>query len=128
MFEPLISDFVGTGRKKIFLFVWAFLSIFVLISRMYLGAHSLDQIIYGGLIGLSYLVIYRFWLQNFLYETLIDLLNQKNKKVYGLITSILWLVFFIAPLIAYEFNVSKRPMSEAILSNLHTRCNVNHNS
>lgn len=63
MYEPLISDFVGTGKKKINLFIWAIIAVLVVISRMYLGAHSFDQVVYGSLIGMSFLVIYRFWLQ-----------------------------------------------------------------
>jgi membrane-associated phospholipid phosphatase len=63
MYEPLLSDFLGTGKKKVYLFVWAAIAVLVVISRMYLGAHSLDQVVFGSLIGLSFLVIYRFWLQ-----------------------------------------------------------------
>lgn len=69
MYEPLLSDFLGTGKKKIFLFIWVVVAVLVIISRMYLGAHSIDQVVFGSLIGLSFLVIYRFWLQQFLYDT-----------------------------------------------------------
>ena len=69
MYEPLLSDFVGTGKKKVFLIIWVVVAVLVIISRMYLGAHSLDQVVYGSLIGLSFLVIYRFWFQQFLYDT-----------------------------------------------------------
>jgi membrane-associated phospholipid phosphatase len=63
MYEPLLSDFLGTGRKKVFLLIWAIVAVLVVISRMYLGAHSFDQVVFGSLIGLSFLVIYRFWFQ-----------------------------------------------------------------
>lgn len=69
MYEPLLSDFIGTGKKKVFLAIWVVVAVLVIISRMYLGAHSLDQVVYGSLIGLSFLVIYRFWFQQFLYDT-----------------------------------------------------------
>jgi membrane-associated phospholipid phosphatase len=69
MYEPLLSDFIGTGKRKVFLFIWAVVGVLVMISRMFLGAHSLDQVVFGSLIGLSFLVIYRFWLQQFLYDT-----------------------------------------------------------
>jgi membrane-associated phospholipid phosphatase len=63
MYEPLLSDFLGTGKRKVYIFIWAVIAILVVISRMYLGAHSLDQVVFGSLIGLSFLVMYRFWLQ-----------------------------------------------------------------
>jgi membrane-associated phospholipid phosphatase len=63
MYEPLLSDFVGTGKKKVFIFIWVIIAILVVVSRMYLGAHSLDQVVYGSLMGLSFLVMYRYWLQ-----------------------------------------------------------------
>ena len=63
LYEPLISDFLGTGPKRVFIGVWAVLSALVMISRMYLGAHSLNQIIFGGLLGLSVLIIYKYKLR-----------------------------------------------------------------
>jgi membrane-associated phospholipid phosphatase len=35
----------------------------VMLSRMYLGAHSADQIVFGGLLGLALLVIYKYKLR-----------------------------------------------------------------
>jgi membrane-associated phospholipid phosphatase len=69
MYEPILSDFMGTGKKRAFLYIWVVVGVLVVISRMYLGAHSIDQVVFGSLIGLSFLVIYRFWLQQFLYDT-----------------------------------------------------------
>jgi len=69
-YEILLSDFIGTGKKKFYLYLWFVVAIGVVISRMYLGAHSLDQVVYGSLIGMSYLIIYKFWVQKFLYQTL----------------------------------------------------------
>lgn len=63
MYEPLLSDFIGTGKKRILLFIWVVLAVGTAISRMYLGAHSFDQVIFGSLIGISWLIIYKFWLQ-----------------------------------------------------------------
>ena len=62
-YEILLSDFFGTGKKRVYLLIWVIIAVGVVISRMYLGAHSLDQVIYGSLIGMSYLLIYKYWLQ-----------------------------------------------------------------
>lgn len=66
-YEPILSDFVGTGPKRVLLAVWLVISALVLISRMYLGAHSLDQIIFGCLLGFAFLIIYKFQFQRMLY-------------------------------------------------------------
>jgi membrane-associated phospholipid phosphatase len=63
LYEPLFSDFIGAGKKKFGLIIWTFVAALVMISRMYLGAHSLDQIVLGGLLGISFLAMYRLRLQ-----------------------------------------------------------------
>ena len=70
MYELILSDFIGTGKKKMYLYIWFIVAIGVVISRMYLGAHSLDQVVFGSLMGLSFLIIYKYWLQKIIYETL----------------------------------------------------------
>ena len=89
----MISDVFGCGPKKVWTFVWLFVAIMVMISRMYLGAHSLDQIVFGGLLGLSFLVYYKFFLQELLYETVINILNGKHKKFYAIVNTIIFFVF-----------------------------------
>lgn len=122
MYELLLSDFVGTGRSRVYLYVWFFMAVGVVISRMYLGAHSLDQVVYGTLIGLAFLVIYKYWLQAFLYQTLKELLNQNKKKLYFIITTILTLIFIIIPYICYHLNSQNRPIYQPLLDNLNNKC------
>ena len=128
MYEPFLSDFVGTGKQRLYLFIWGFIAVLVVISRMYLGAHSFDQVVYGSLIGLSFLVIYRFWLQEFLYDTYRDLLNQKGKLITGIITGALWVLFLIVPIIIYQSNVDQRPVDTAIVDNINKQCSLSKTS
>jgi len=58
-----LSDFIGVGRKKYLFIIWIIIVPLVMISRMYLGAHSLDQIIFGAMMGLTFLVMYRYKVQ-----------------------------------------------------------------
>lgn len=116
IYEPLISDFWGTGKNRILIWIWFVVGILMVISRMYLGAHSLDQVVYGSVIGLSFLIIYRYWLQSLLYRTVTDILNKKHVQLYTIITSALWILFLFAPIVTYHSNVTERPISPNIVS------------
>lgn len=63
LYEPLFSDFVGTGASNFFIFTWIIVVGLVMFSRLYLGVHSLDQIFFGALLGLFFVVVYRFKIQ-----------------------------------------------------------------
>jgi membrane-associated phospholipid phosphatase len=128
MYEPLLSDFLGTGKQRLYLFVWGFIAVLVVISRMYLGAHSFDQVVYGSLIGLSFLVIYRFWLQEFLYDTYRELLNQKDRLITGIITAALWVIFLIVPIVIYQMNLEQRPVNTTSVDNINSKCSFSKTS
>ena len=63
LYEPILSDFIGLAGRRVVIGVWAVVAALVMVSRMYLGVHSLDHIVLGGLMGLCWLVLYRYWLQ-----------------------------------------------------------------
>ena len=79
LYEPLISDVIGTGPKKMLTAIWVILVALVMVSRMYLGAHSLDQVIFGGLVGLSCLIAYKVFLQKEIYRSIEDCLKRKQE-------------------------------------------------
>ena len=54
---------MGLSGKKVLFWVWIILVAMVAISRMYLGVHSLDQVMFGLLTGACFLTCYRLWLQ-----------------------------------------------------------------
>jgi hypothetical protein len=72
-----------------------------MISRMYLGDHSLDQIIFGALLGITFLVIYRFKLQYLLYNIIATLIKLEHKLFYFVVNTIALIVAILVPLIIY---------------------------
>jgi len=42
LYEPILSDIVGTGKKRVLLAVLLIIAVIVMTSRMYLAAHSLN--------------------------------------------------------------------------------------
>jgi membrane-associated phospholipid phosphatase len=101
LYEPLFTDFIGAGTKKIAIIVWVIIVPLLMISRMYLGDHSLDQIIFGALLGITFLVIYRFKLQYILYNLLATLIKQEHKIFYFVANTIALIIAILVPLINY---------------------------
>ena len=67
LFEPIVSDSIGYGKCR-----WAILPLFVIgvmvpVSRMYLGVHSANQIMFGLTLGFLFLVLFKFVYQKALY-------------------------------------------------------------
>lgn len=65
---------------------------------MYLGAHSLDQIIFGSLLGLAFLIIYKYQFQQMMYNAVSNILSHKNKKLYFVINTIVFFMFLALPI------------------------------
>jgi membrane-associated phospholipid phosphatase len=63
-FDYFKKDFKGKIIKKIFLVVIILFCFFILISRIYLNVHSINQIIYGSSLGIS-LFFYYFYVLKF---------------------------------------------------------------
>jgi len=53
-------EYLGLGRRLEYLGAGVALMIFVPISRMYLGAHSLNQVMQGLSLGLAMVVFFKF--------------------------------------------------------------------
>lgn len=81
--------------------VWVLIVPLVMVSRMYLGDHSLDQIMFGALLGISFLVIYRFKLQHVLYNVLAALIKQQHKIFYFTVNTIALIIAILVPMITY---------------------------
>lgn len=123
MYEPIISDLTGTGPKKVFTFVWIVIAALVMVSRMYLGAHSLDQIVFGGFLGMAFLVYYKFFLQELLYQTITNILTNHNKKFYFLLNTIIMIIFLLLPILVYVLGETSRPPIDAtVLANIEVGC------
>jgi hypothetical protein len=121
-YEPILSDFVGTGPRKVLIGVWAIFSALVLLSRMYLGSHSLDQIIFGCLLGLAFLIIYKYQFQKMLYGAVTNVFSQKNRTLYLIINTVILVVFLGLPIVEYLINHSNRPIDGAEIANINLKC------
>ena len=68
LYEPIVSDLFGYGKKYWVAFPLFVLAVMVPISRMYLGVHSLNQILFGLTLGFVSLVLFKFVYQKALFE------------------------------------------------------------
>lgn len=121
-YEPILSDFVGTGPKKVLVGIWLILSALVLLSRMYLGAHSLDQIIFGALLGFAFLIIYKYQFQRMMYQAAINIFSQKNKQLYLIINTVILILFVGLPICEYLINHSNRPIDQTEIDAINSKC------
>lgn len=92
------------------------------VSRMYLGVHSANQILFGLCLGFLFLVVYKYIYQKALYELFWELLTGPAAcvKIIGII--ILNIVAIVIPIIFFSVNVDERPMLKKDIDNLNLRC------
>lgn len=81
-----ILDFYGVGKNYKNLIVALGLIIFVPMSRMYLGAHSLNQILEGLLLGSTLNILYLFYLKEKIQMFLVSFNTNRKWKymIFGL--------------------------------------------
>lgn len=61
LYEPILSDTIGTSRwRRIIKIPLLLLWVFVPLSRMYLGVHSANQVLFGTALGLTSLVLFKY--------------------------------------------------------------------
>ena len=100
----------GIIFKVIIYFLFIILMFMIMSSRIILGAHSLNQVIYGFLLGLgNYFVI--FYILSFHKYNNFDFLNFFQKKFNNLIFMIFHLVLVIITIITY-FSVKESNIDE----------------
>ena len=77
------------------------------ISRMYLGVHSLNQILFGLTLGFVSLILFKFVYQKALYELYWEMLmkntGKKTIKIAGIF--LLNLICIAIPILFFELNV-----------------------
>jgi hypothetical protein len=93
-----------------------------MISRMYVGAHSLDQIVFGGLLGLAFLIYYKFFLQELLYQMVTNILNNRHKRFYFVVTTIIAIIFITLPVVIYLITTQQGPVNQVYLDNILLGC------
>lgn len=88
LYEPIISDSLGYGNKYWVAFPLFIIGTMVPISRMYLGVHSLNQILFGLTLGFVSLILFKYVYQKALYELYWEMLmkntGKKTIKIIGI--------------------------------------------
>lgn len=110
VYEPILTDNFGFGKWRI---GWIFLTIFgvfVPLSRMYLGAHSADQIVLGLFVGLAFTVLYRFVYQKMIYTYFWMLISEIPNILVIILTVLTELIVYIIAVVFYILNGENRPM------------------
>ena len=112
LYEPIVSDTLGYGKYRLWVFPLVLLCIMVPISRMYLGVHSANQILFGLSMGFILLVLYKYIYQKALYELYWEMFVGPVSKYYLKLAVIvvLNLIVIAIPIIFYQVNLVQRPM------------------
>jgi undecaprenyl-diphosphatase len=111
LYEPILSDSIGYGGSyRPFSFVLLLFMVMIPISRMYLGVHSLNQILFGLSMGTVFLVLFKYVYQRALYELFWKFLLGEKRKIKFVGVFILHILTIVIPIIFYQINHDQRPM------------------
>lgn len=110
LYEPIVSDAIGYGKYKFMAIFLLILWVLIPLSRTYLGTHSTDQLLYGFVLGLGFLVIYKYYFQKYFYELCWNFFTKPLPKIKLLAVIILNAECFVIPIIFYYLNVAERPV------------------
>jgi membrane-associated phospholipid phosphatase len=80
------------------------------ISRMYLGVHSANQILFGLVLGQIFLILYKYLYQKYIYFLFWSILMKHQKKRKLIIAIIIHVLALIVPIIFYKINLEQRPV------------------
>jgi hypothetical protein len=84
------------------------LAIFVPWAKMYLGSHSVDQLVNGLFYSFAFLVLYRYYFREKLFKLVSFMMNPDKRKTKFLIVSTIHLMLLIPPIILYQINMNYR--------------------
>ena len=80
------------------------------LSRLYLGVHSINQVLFGETLGLIFLILYKYSYQKNLYNLFCKFLNNKILFPILFFIIILQIILMIIPFILYRNNLINRPI------------------
>jgi len=127
LYYLLIIEYLGSGPYHLFLSVPVMLAVIVPLSRMYLGAHSANQVLQGVLNSFALLVIYRFGLHGFLKDWVNCFLKLSKKyNNYLQKTVLVHIAVTIFPLLCYAYN-SSYDLPNNQIQNIIYKCGVKGN-
>jgi hypothetical protein len=117
----LAFDVLGRGRKGVWRMVLPVLmGVLVPLSRLYLGAHSSNQVILGLLLGIGWQVIYRYYLMKKLYDLFNYLIANKN-TTHLILIFVINILLLAIPLVIYQYHLPD-PFPQQYLNNLSKQC------
>lgn len=122
----IIDDLIGTvGWKKVFLLWLPLVGSMNPVSRMYLGSHSGDQVVYAIFNSVALIVLYHFYFQRKIYKLFKNALLGKHSILLFTLNTILYLVVLAVPLILYEVNTTEQGYSQIYIDRINQICNKN---
>ena len=121
LYEPILSDFTGYLRWKILAVPLVILWVIMPLSRMYLGMHSANQVLFGLTLGMIFLILYKYIFQKELYELCWQFLTgtRRNCKIVAVLCA--HILVLVIPIVLYLTN---KPMHPRDLENLNKQCGV----
>ena len=126
-FWHLITDFrffvekvAGKIVRILLLFFFLALIVAIVLSRLYLGVHSIDQVIYGVTLGFAFYFLYFhvFSFQKYSGKDLFDMFTNKN---YIIIYAVIYGCLFVLSLLLW--GLVHHPIEQWINSLLKSDCN-----
>lgn len=123
LFEPILTDFTGLGPFRWALFLIAVTGSLIPLCRLYLGVHSVDQILTGLVMSTAMLTIYRFALQKPLFHYLyLCLTTVKHRAKLVFATVMMNIIFIMVPVAIYIINTTVHTISQERLDQVNGRC------
>lgn len=110
----VLMEYRGAGKHNRNIMISILLIILVPMSRMYLGAHSLNQVLEGLIFGMFFCLLFNLGLKNLIHKFLAEF--NHNKKVKGFIIAL-----HILSLIPFIKHMDEE-LPENWLANIHKKC------
>lgn len=89
---------------------------------MYLGVHSANQIFFGLVLGMLFLILYKYTYQRYLYVLYWNLLMNHHKIRKLIIAVFAHILSLSIPIIFYTINLKSRSLLEDDINNLNKVC------
>ena len=100
------------GPFKLAAILLTLFAAFIPLSRLYLGVHSVDQILCGLVMSFAFLVTYRYFFQKQLFRFFNACAFGKKIGLLLFLTIVLNLILFAVPLILYAVQTTSRQFDQ----------------
>jgi hypothetical protein len=128
IYEPVITDLTGLGYYSLGSLFPVVVAVLVPLSRMYLGAHSGNEVLMGLTLGFGMCVLYRLLLQRKLYRVFELLLDKYWRRATMIWAGLFNILCIAAPLIIFGLSSTNRPVPDEYIAMLSNKCNHTYTS